>query len=435
MRRGMNVGVALVGLLVVAAISVAAGSGRRPPVLNTASSVRMLTKAEAAEVSQRFPKLGPQPEGIARMGSDLLERLLPGSSFYRVYDYDYEPEFPYLVATSGDKLLRMPDGFNRLLHEHGLRVTDKNVMEMAEAFALLVMGNAQIYVEPNPPARLDTFPPVTFLGAKRTKLRYGGTFYETELKLRIGGQDEVWYFDVWRGQFGSVVRQNTKGVTIDFYVPIPAESPPEQGQLDTLPSLVIRTDSGSNAYVENDTGGRPHYYMTVDSNNIVVDTQVVFSLSGFLPDSNVYVLVYDFIRDPKIPRYLHKVQMNSGCGRDTWKPGVESTLIYHVSAGYVSDTMHAWNTYTIATLKSELTPEKVITGTFPDCDTSLSIHYCDQFFTSPVNDTHAVTFARYVDSAMTQSWRTQVHTWGLGVPPDSDSKHEVFINDGTHWYH
>jgi hypothetical protein len=234
MCRSRCLRMALVGLLVVAAISVAVGSGRKPVMEHTASSVRMLTKAEAAEVSQRFPKLGVQSAQIARIGSDLLERLFPGSSFYRVYDYDYEPEFPYLVATSGDKLLRMPDGFNRLLHEHGMRVTDKNVMELAEAFALLAMGNAQIYVEPNPPARLDTFPPVTFLGAKRTKFRYGGTFYETELKLRIGGQDEVWYFDVWRGQFGSVVRQNTKGQTIHFYVPIPVESLPDRGQLDQV---------------------------------------------------------------------------------------------------------------------------------------------------------------------------------------------------------
>jgi len=240
MRSRKRCTFALIGLLVVAAISVAAGSGRKPAMENSASSVRMLTKAEAAEVSQRFPKLGPQPEGIAQIGSDLLARLFPGSSFYRVYNYDYDPEFPYLVATSGDKLLKMPNGFNRLLHEHGMRVTDKNVMEMAEAFALLAMGNAQIYVEPNPPARLDTFPPVTFLGAKRTKLRYGGTSYETELKVRVGGQDEEWYFEVWRGQFGSVVRENTKGQTIHFYVPIPVESPPEQGRLDTLPSLVIR---------------------------------------------------------------------------------------------------------------------------------------------------------------------------------------------------
>jgi hypothetical protein len=92
------------------------------------------------------------------------------------------------------------------------------------------MADAEIYVEPNPPARLDTFPPVTFLGAKRTKLRYGGTIYETELELRIGGQDEVWYFENWHGQFGSVVRQNTKGVTIDFYVPIPVQSLPGRGQ-------------------------------------------------------------------------------------------------------------------------------------------------------------------------------------------------------------
>jgi len=283
MRRSRNVGVALMGLLVVAAISVAAGSGRKPVMGKSASSVRMLTKAEAAEVSQRFPKLGPQPEGIARLGSDLLERLFPGSSFYRAYDYGTDPEFPYLVATSGDKLLKMPNGFNRLLHEHGLRVTDKNVMEMAEAFALLVMANAEIYVEPNPPARLDTFPPVTFLGAKRTTLRYGGTSYETELKLRIGGQDEVWYFSVSHGQIGSVVRENTKGQTIDFYAPIPVESPPGQGLLDTLPSLVIRTDSGSNAYVQHDDTGGAHYYVTVDSNNIAVDNQVVFSLSGFLP--------------------------------------------------------------------------------------------------------------------------------------------------------
>ena len=161
-----SVRTACVGLLVVAAISVAAGSGRKPAMENSTVSIRLLTDAEAAQLSQRVPKLRPQPEGIARFGSEVLERVFPTSSFYRAYR-DGLPSIPYLVAVGNDSLISMPDGFNWLLLEHGIEVSDKNIVEMAKVFVLLAVGDQHF-------RPLDAFPPLVFLEAKRITQEIGG---------------------------------------------------------------------------------------------------------------------------------------------------------------------------------------------------------------------------------------------------------------------
>jgi hypothetical protein len=124
--------------------------------------------------------------------------------------------------------------------------------------------------------------------------------------------------------------------------------------------------------------------------------------------------------------------MNGGNGSDTWGPPIGSTGICKASAGYVNG-----DTYQKVTFDRELTPERLKAGTFPGAASeSLKVYFCDQFFRShPDSEAHASVFARYVDSAMTESWRTQVNTWGLDTPPDADHKHQVFINDNQNWYH
>jgi len=133
---------------------------------NSTVSIRLLTDAEAAQLSQRVPKLRPQPEGIARFGSEVLERVFPTSSFYRAYR-DGLPSIPYLVAVGNDSLISMPDGFNWLLLEHGIEVSDKNIVEMAKVFVLLAVGDQHF-------RPLDAFPPLVFLEAKRITQEIGG---------------------------------------------------------------------------------------------------------------------------------------------------------------------------------------------------------------------------------------------------------------------
>jgi len=430
MRRSKNVGVALIGLLVVAAISVAAASGRKPAREERAkTSARVLTNTEADQLGRRFPGLRARTQ----VTGELLERLFPNTAFYRAL-YSYRgARVAYLTATSDTGLLTMPDGFNRLLRAYNMEVNDKNKVELAKAFVLTAIGNRPTTdPETEYPVGLDSFPPIIFLDASVTKHRIGLYSYDVELKVRIGEQVEDWCFPVGQGQFGLVLRRDARGNTIRFYNPVVDDPLPSRGQLDPDPNMDIVGD----AYVEYDTLFQPWYYVTVDTNSSPTHDTVVFSLSGFPPEStNVYVAVFDPIRHAN--RYIHRVQMNSGSGSDTWEPPQDSTGICNASAGY-ADTSDPERTYVgIPSTAKVLTIERLKTGTFPGADTELlKVYFCDQFFQSlPGGEAHAPVFAQYARSAIFESWQTQVNAWGLGMPADADHIHQVFINDGTYWYH
>jgi hypothetical protein len=344
MRRSRYFGVALFGLLVVAAISVAAGSGRKPATENSATSVRMLTAVEAAQVRQRFPELRTQ--GICQIGSGLLGQLFPSTDFYKVYS-EGAPPYPYLIAISGNALLTMPEEFNRVLSASGLEVTDENIVYLAKSFVLLAVGNEPTVDRSRTwghPGRLDTFPPVTFLDAKRMKQEISRITFDAKLKVRIGEQVEEWYFASWHGQLGLVSRGTTDGKLIKQYDLPRAESPLQRGQLDVTPSIDICTSAPSKAYVEWQ-GATPHYYLIVDSNGVASSFQVRCSLSGFPPNAtNVFVRVEDTIRN--LHRLLDTVHIDGqGVGTYDWPPPDSLTGICKVEA----DTLGPDSVYRNAT--------------------------------------------------------------------------------------
>lgn len=319
----------------------------------------------------------------------------------------------------------MPDEINRLLFDFGLKVTDKNIVELAEAVVITAMGNER-----------GSFPEIAFLSATKTKLDAVYLTDAARLRVRIGTQTEEWHFYVQRNQFAGASSVNEKGLIKDYDI-MEAKSPPGRGQLDMpTPSLTVDTVPVGNARVEYEAKdslhSRPHYYVIAELNGGTYghDT-VVFTLDSFPPEStNVWVRVRDSVRHAD--RWLHKVQMSSGSGRDTWKDSLDFTDIYRATAGYAQDSNPHRTYHPIASGK-ELTPEKVKLTSFTGTAESLCIYLCDQFF--PDSEPHASVFARYVDSAMKQSWRVQVDTWGFGPPQDSGGVYRVFINDDQHWYH
>jgi len=385
MRRSKYFGVALLGLLVVAAISVAAGSGRKPVTVEQARvSVRMLTDAEVTQVGQRFPELRVQPGGISQVSNELLEHLFPRTSFYKTFDRGGRPPFPYLIAISGDKLLNQPSGFNWLLAERDMEVTDKNIIELAKAFVVLAVGNEPIT---NPttgdPDGLDSLPQITFKEATRTKHVINTLSYSAQLKVKVDEQTEVWHFASWQGQLGLVSRGTTDGKLIKQYDLPRAKSSQQRGQLDVTPSIDIVTSSPSKAYVElqvRSVDTVPHYYLIVDTNSVADSFKVRFSLSGFPANAtNVYVRVTDFIRNGAV-RLLDTVHINiNGDGYYDWTPPDDSNGICKVEA----DTLGPDSVYRNATglpLK-ELTLERVRDTTFPgSTDETLKVYFCDQFF-------------------------------------------------------
>jgi len=111
----------------------------------------------------------------------------------------------------------MPYGFNRLLVDNGLKVTDKNIIELAKAFVTVAIG--------------EGFPKVTFLQATRTKQVISGTPYSARLEVQTDEQTEEWFFSLsyWHDQFGTVYRRGPHGY-IDQYDPPTVEPSPGRGQ-------------------------------------------------------------------------------------------------------------------------------------------------------------------------------------------------------------
>ena len=76
MCSSKNVGVALVGLLVVAAISMAAGSGRKPPKERQATvSSRRVSTNETIDILREFPELIPGFLASKKDDAEYLARI------------------------------------------------------------------------------------------------------------------------------------------------------------------------------------------------------------------------------------------------------------------------------------------------------------------------------------------------------------------------
>jgi hypothetical protein len=300
MRRSRSVGVALTGLLVVAAISVAAGSGRKPANEQQAAvSLRRISGSEVMDIVNKFPAMVPARFASARGDTEFLKglfqfseltapaltRAFPIARFYQGIDISEMPGSPYVMAIAANGRYMMPGGFNQLLLGSGLKVTNENIVELAEAFVISAIGNE----------RYDPFPEITFLDARRINQLISGISYDAWLKVKVGGQVEEWYFDSYFNEFRVISRGNAKGL-IKQYDPVFAEPLPKRGQLEQRPKIDIDTDS-SDAYVEWQDA-TPHFYLTVDTNSAATQDSVRFSLSDFPSNAqHVYVRVRDTVRN------------------------------------------------------------------------------------------------------------------------------------------
>jgi hypothetical protein len=221
-RRGRLV---LVGLLVISAFSPAAAWGRKPPKEEVVKvTARHVTTSEATDILRKFPEMVPSylaarrndtayiagMFGFVEVTIEPLARIFPTARFYRGHNFN-SPPYPYLMAIEGNKCYGMPHGFNRLLIDNGLKVTDKNIIELAKAFVTVAIG--------------EGFPKVTFLQATRTKQVISGTPYSVRLEIQTDEQTEEWFFSLsyWHDQFGTVYRRGPHGY-IDTYAP-PTASP------------------------------------------------------------------------------------------------------------------------------------------------------------------------------------------------------------------
>jgi len=289
MRRSRYFGAALLGLLVVAAISAAAGSGRKPAKERGATaSLRRLSASEVMDILNKFPEMVPsymasKKDDAAYLASAFdfsevkaarLEQVFPNARFYKGLDFR-SPPAPYLMAVVGNKRYWMPGQFNQLLLDNGLQVTDKNIIELAKTFVLLDAGNEPVYgnAEFGGPSgdELASFPRVTFVEARRIE-EYNAqstTTWDVEIRCRIDGEVQTWKFSQSRrfprksrpvrvGQFERALLL-VDGKPGRLYRLVQAPEETRTGRLDTDPRIEIDTADG-NATAEFDSLYY-HYYL------------------------------------------------------------------------------------------------------------------------------------------------------------------------------
>ena len=229
-REG-RAGLALVGLLVLLAFSPAPACPRKPPKEEEAKvTLRPLSASEVMALLLKLP--GTLPNGMTEQKNDTgllkelfpfkevtsapLGRVFPGVRFYQGLDRSRScGADPYMIAISGGKRYWMPSGFDRLLFDKGMKVTDNNIVKLAEA--LLVASTC---------SDRGSCPDIVFLSATRTKLVAWATD-AVQLKVKIDAQTQEWHFSVLRNQFEGATRVDEKGVLKDYNV-IPVESLPKR---------------------------------------------------------------------------------------------------------------------------------------------------------------------------------------------------------------
>ena len=243
-------------LLVVAAISVAAGSGRKPAE-EVQVSMRHISTSEAMDILRKFPELIPDflakrkddaeymagTFGFVEVMTAPLARVFPTARFYIGHDFTTATN-PYLMAISDGKRYMMPYGFKHLLFDFGLNVTDKNIVELAEALAIVAIGSER-----------GPFPELAFLGATTTKMDPERSTDAAKLKVKIGAQKEEWHSYVWRNQFYGATSINEKGLIKDYHIS-EARSPAGRWQLNPTPDTAIDTfPTRGDASAERDSPG------------------------------------------------------------------------------------------------------------------------------------------------------------------------------------
>jgi hypothetical protein len=428
-KFNQNYKLALIGLIILFAVSMVMAGGGRPKIEPINASMRQLSANEVMEILQKFPELVPEflkndvfdkkdtnlIEGTFRFSVvdvPLLKQFFPTTQFYKGLD-GKRPRYPYLMAVLGNKRYKMPSDFNRLLLDNGLEINDKNIIERAKAYVILALGSKPVTVlgKSRSGHELLSFPQITFLEGKRIKEerkigKKKNVTYTAILKVKVGNEIRNWYLpqDIYeKNQFGGATVTDKDGKVINIYQLLIIETNEKRGGLDLNPGIEIETGTAnSNAYIEWETS-IPHYYLIVETNGQATNYKVKFNLSGFDANApNVYIRVRDSILHQNIAM-MHIEIDDDGSGDTIWVPGTGSTGIYWVTAGYLDEV------YQPVTSDKKLTLEKVVSGTFSG-DTTFKIYFCHQFFVNhPQGQSHAPIFAGYVKDAAIETWQKQVN--------------------------
>jgi hypothetical protein len=153
-----------------------------------------------------------------------LNSIYPNVRLFKgVYTGDLTKEpFIYLMAVKDNDCYFMPDEFNRLFRKSGIKISNRNIIPLAKAIVMLILGGERVTrLDVSPEKELVAFPQITFLEGKRIKEVVKEIPFTVKLKVKVNEQVEDWFFNVSHGQFYVVSRGDPKQqgnkYTLPFY--------------------------------------------------------------------------------------------------------------------------------------------------------------------------------------------------------------------------
>jgi len=140
-----------------------------------------------------------------------LKRVFPRARFYNGLRNTANGRRPYVVAIAQRKVYALLGATNSLLSDLGVKITRKNVLELAKAFVVLWAAGARRAVRHVTvlDQKSTNTPRITFRDPKLTDRAW--------LKVDVDGDTQQWYFEYGPSQFGIVTVQDSKGKYIDGF--------------------------------------------------------------------------------------------------------------------------------------------------------------------------------------------------------------------------
>ncbi len=222
---------AVVRLLVISAFSLAAAWGRKPPKKEEVKvTLRPISAREVIGILHRFPELVPdylahkkddtsylaRIFGFSEVTAAPLKRAFRAARFYLGHDFSKPPN-PYLMTISEEKCHGMPEGFNRLLFDNGIKVTDKNMLALAKALTILTVEG-----------EYGPYPQIAFRDVTKIDTMISRITWGAKLTVEFGKRVEVWHFARWHDGFGVVSRGTEEGKLITQYDLLQAQPSPKR---------------------------------------------------------------------------------------------------------------------------------------------------------------------------------------------------------------
>lgn len=142
-----------------------------------------------------------------------LNTIYPNVRFFKgIYTGNLSKEsFVYLMAIKDDDCYYLPDEFNRLFRKSGIKISNRNIIPLAKAIVMLILGSERVTgLDAAPEKELVVFPQITFLEGKRIKEMVKEMPFMVKLKVKVNEQVEDWFFNIQYGQFVLITKGEPK---------------------------------------------------------------------------------------------------------------------------------------------------------------------------------------------------------------------------------